>query len=266
VRRRCLAWLLFVTVARAASAQTTAPTPDPGGPAANPGRPTISTPATLTPVGYLQLENGVLVGYKSEGFKTLYDINQVTKLAVLPRLQFIAQFEPLAWSEGQGASKYTNYAGGISAGAQVLLYRGDGAKPSISASFLQTGYGGDAPDLDIGSAQQSVLALFSFDFGAFHVDTNAMFNNQSGASNKAQYGQTLSIAHPLKKTTVVCELWHFTQPLDDARAGGMLWAVSFGPNPHLVYDVGFDVGLTTTSTHWEVFGGFTYLVPHKLWK
>ncbi|MGH9519186.1 MAG: hypothetical protein ACRD2D_06030, partial [Terriglobales bacterium] len=25
---------------------------------ANPGRPTVSTPATLTPVGYLQFENG----------------------------------------------------------------------------------------------------------------------------------------------------------------------------------------------------------------
>ena len=29
-------------------------------PAANPGRPTVSTPATLTPVGYLQFENGGL--------------------------------------------------------------------------------------------------------------------------------------------------------------------------------------------------------------
>ena len=266
MRRRGLAWLLFVTVSRAASAQTTAPTPDTAEPAANPGRPTISTPATLTPVGYLQLENGVLVGHRSEEFKNLYDINQVTKLAVLPRLQFIAQFEPVAWSTGQGTSKYASYAGGISAGAQVLLYRGDGAKPSIAASFLQTAYAGDAPDLDIGSAQQSLLALFSFDVGAFHVDTNAMFNSQIGPSRKAQYGQTLSIAHPLEKATIVCELWHFTLPLDAARAGGMLWAVSFGPNKHLIYDVGVDVGLTTTSTHWEVFGGFTYLIPHKLWK
>lgn len=263
--RGCLA-LLFASLARAACAQTGAPPPATEAPPANPGRPTISTPATLTPVGYLQLENGVLVGHESEEFATLLDLNQVTKLAVLPRLQLIAQLEPVAWSKGEGSSKYTNYAGGVSAGAQVLLYRGDGAKPSIAASFIQTAYGGDAPDLDIGSARQSVTALFSFDFGAFHVDTNAMFNSQLGDSRKAQYGQTLSIAHPLKKTTIVCELWRFTQPLDAARAGGMLWAVSFGPNPHLVYDVGFDVGLTATSTHWQVFGGFTYLIPHKLWK
>jgi hypothetical protein len=256
--------MLVVAVARAAFAQT--PPPPEADPAANPGRPTIATPATLTPVGYLQLENGVLAGHKSEEFSTLVSLSQVTKLAVHPRLQLIAQFQPIAWSEGEGASRYTTYAGGISAGAQALLYAGQGARPSISVSFLQTTYAGDAPDLDIGSARQSYLALFSFDLGAFHVDANAMFNNQVDSSRHLQYGQTVSIAHPLKKTTIVCELWHFTQPLDDGRAGGMLWAVSFGPNRHLVYDVGFDVGLTTTSTHWEVFGGFTYLIPHKLWR
>lgn len=264
--RACLVALLLIGVARTAGAQTAAPPPPADEPAANPGRPTIATPATLTPVGYVQLENGILVGHKSEEFKTLFNINQVTKLAVHPRLQFIAQFQPVAWSEGEGASRYTNYAGGISVGAQVLLYQGQGARPSIAASFTQSAYAGDAPDLDIGSAQQSVLALASFDLGAFHVDTNAMFNSQVSETRKAQYGQTISIAHPFKKTTIVCELWHFTQPLDNARAGGMLWAVSWSPNPHLVYDVGFDVGLTTTSTHWEYFGGFTYLVPHKLWR
>ena len=59
----------------------------------------------------------------------------------------------------------------------------------------------------------------------------------------------------------------FTQPLVAGSGVGTLWAVSYGPsNTHLVFDVGFDHGLTTTSTHWEVFAGFTYLLPHKLWK
>jgi len=37
-------------------------------PEANPGRPTVSTPATLTPVGYLQFENGVLFSQDSTEF------------------------------------------------------------------------------------------------------------------------------------------------------------------------------------------------------
>jgi hypothetical protein len=45
--------LLFV--ARIGAQSSTVETPE-----ANPGRPTVSTPATLTPVGYLQFENGGL--------------------------------------------------------------------------------------------------------------------------------------------------------------------------------------------------------------
>ena len=40
----------------------------PSVPEANPGRPTVSTPATLTPVGYLQFENGALFAEDSTEF------------------------------------------------------------------------------------------------------------------------------------------------------------------------------------------------------
>ena len=32
-----------------------------------------------------------------------------------------------------------------------------------------------------------------------------------------------------------------------------------------VIDGGVNHGLTDTSTHWEEFVGFTYLLPHRLW-
>src|ERR1700683_4448122 len=57
---------------------------------ANPGRPTVSTPATLTPVGYVQFENGGLYSETSTEFTTLFGINQVTKLTVASRLQLLA--------------------------------------------------------------------------------------------------------------------------------------------------------------------------------
>jgi hypothetical protein len=41
-------------------------------PAANPGRPTVSTPATLTPVGYLQFETGGLYAQISPEFTTRF--------------------------------------------------------------------------------------------------------------------------------------------------------------------------------------------------
>jgi hypothetical protein len=35
---------------------------------------------------------------------------------------------------------------------------------------------------------------------------------------------------------------------------------------NLVIDAGFDHGFTSTSTDWEGFAGFTYLLPHRLWR
>jgi hypothetical protein len=51
-------------------------------PEANPARPTVSTPATLTPAGYLQFENGALYAATSPEFSRRLGINQVTKLSV----------------------------------------------------------------------------------------------------------------------------------------------------------------------------------------
>ena len=52
-------------------------------PEANPASPTVSTPATLTPVGYLQFETGSLGATTSPEFGTRLGINQVTKLTIL---------------------------------------------------------------------------------------------------------------------------------------------------------------------------------------
>jgi hypothetical protein len=68
-------------------------------PDANPGRPTVSTPAALTPVGYLQFENGTLFAEQSTEFSNRFGASQVTKLAVLPRLELILESEPLAISQ-----------------------------------------------------------------------------------------------------------------------------------------------------------------------
>jgi hypothetical protein len=61
------------------------------------------------------------------------------------------------------------------------------------------------------------------------------------------------------------EIWRFTQPFLGSNAVGNLWAVGYTARRNLVFDAGFEKGLTSTSTHWEAFGGFTYLLPKKLW-
>jgi hypothetical protein len=267
--RGFLAWvvLFFATSALAQQsprAPTDVSTPEPDMPSANPGRPTVSTPATLTPVGYLQFETGVLSAWTSPEVSSQTNLNEVMKFAVLPRVEFLAGFEPVAHSRvGQLSS---NDAGGVSLGVQTVLYPGEGAKPTISASYFHSVYGGNAPDLDIGSSTNSVQLLASADVKKFHYDANAFFNEVvSDPIRRAQFGQSLSVSHPLSaRFGLSGELWHFTQPFVHGNAVGTLWAISYAANKDLVFDTGFNKGLTSTSTRWEVFAGFTYLVPHKI--
>jgi hypothetical protein len=83
---------------------------------------------------------------------------------------------------------------------------------------------------------------------------------------RAQFGQSLTISHPIhRKFALSGEIWHFTQPFLHANAVGNLWAVGYAARKTLVLDAGFNHGLTDTSTRWEAFVGFTYLLPHRLW-
>lgn len=148
-----------------------------------------------------------------------------------------------------------------------MFLRGNGAKPSLAAAYYHRAYDGGAPDLDIGSALNSTVALASADLRGFHYDANALFNEVlDGTVRRAQFGQSLSISHLLTgKLSAGAEFWHFTQPLQRGNAVGNLWNVSYAARRNLVFDTGLDVGLTRTSTPWEVFAGVTYVFPRRVW-
>jgi DNA-binding FrmR family transcriptional regulator len=234
-------------------------------PEANPGRPTVSTPATLTPVGHLQFETGALGAGDSPEFSSRFGLNEVMKLSITSRLELITSVEPFVHYRADGLTG--NGTGEVFLGAQGVLVHGEGAKPTISASYLRRVYDGGVPELDFGSPRNSFLLLASAAVKGFHYDANAIFNEQTqGVVSRAQFGQTLSISHPVVgKLSLSGEIWHFTQPFLRGHAVGSLWAVSYAARKTLVFDAGFDHGLTGTSTRWEGFVGFTYLLPHRLW-
>jgi hypothetical protein len=99
----------------------------------------------------------------------------------------------------------------------------------------------------------------------FHYDTNFIFNEVIDDAHRAQFGQTLSISHGIGgKFGLSGEMWRFTQPFLHGNAIGNLWALNYNARKNLVFDGGFNRGLTSTSARWEVFAGFTYLLPYKL--
>jgi hypothetical protein len=232
-------------------------------PEANPARPTVSTPATLTPVGYLQFETGLLVATTSPEFSSQLSVNQVTKITVHPRLQLLLLSQPIARSRVD--QQTATQAGDVQAGAQFVLVPGGSDKPTVAVSYIRRLYSGAAPNIDIGTLKQSVTFLVSGDVAGFHADANAIITDQDdGSVNRTQFGQTLSISHPVGRFTIAGEIWHFSQPLLNSQTTGNLWAVSYPVRKNLVLDAGFNRGLTKTSTRWEIFAGFTYLLPRHL--
>jgi hypothetical protein len=269
-----VAFFLALIVAPVVSGQSsqTAPQPaaqqdaQPEEPEANPGRPTVSNPATLAPVGYLQFETGTLGAAGSSEFSVYYEYNEVIKLAVSRRVEFVESSAPVAHFTTSGIS--ANGAGDVFLGAQIVLLPGEGARPTLSASYFRRVYSGSTPNLDAGSAPNSSTLYASGDVKAFHYDANAIFAEvEEGPVRRLQSGQTLSISHALGKGLGLSgEIWRFSQPFRHGNAVGNLWAVSYAARKNLVFDAGFDKGLTGTSTHWEGFAGFTYLLPHRLWR
>lgn len=235
---------------------------------ANPGRPTVSTPATLTPVGYLQFESGVLGAEKSGEFSNRTGVETVVKLSLARRLELLVQTEPMVLSDL--GNRTDHRPGEVFVGFQSIVKHGEGLRPTISVSYFRRLYASPAPELDMGTNRQSALLLVSFDVKKFHVDTNGVVTEQIDDAtlvHRAQFGQTLSLSHPVAgNLSLSGELWHFSQPLTRSNAAGLLLAPSYNVNKFLVVDGGFNRGLTSTSTRWEVFVGFTYLLPKKFWR
>lgn len=257
--------LSILSIVTIATAQQAASLPD-SDVVANPGRPTVTTPATLTPVGFLQFENGAIDAWRSPEFSIRFGLNETIKLAIARRFQLLAVTDPAARykSDSQLAIGLADYF----LGGQAVVHAGDGTNPTVALSYLRRVYDGPAPELDYGSPTDSLLILASADVKGFHYDTNAIFNRmEESGVQRPQFGQTLSISHPISKRLAVSgEIWHFTQPFLHGNAIGNLWALGYTQRKNLVWDGGFDRGLTGTSTHWEAFVGFTYLLPHRLWR
>src|SRR5216684_7600151 len=185
----------------------------PSVPEANPGRPTVSTPATLTPVAYLQFENGALFAEDSTEFSKRIGIGQVTKLSVLPRVELFVQSEPLAISHAKDRTAV--HEGEVFAGMQSVLFVGDQSRPTVAISYVRRVHTSVAPELDVGTFRQSTSILLSEDLRGFHFDTNGIVAEQvQGEVRRAQFGQTLSISHSIGKFTISGEVWHFSQPFE----------------------------------------------------
>src|SRR5580658_8685683 len=132
-----LAVLPCLCIAQSAASD---PQPAPDTPEANPARPTVSTPATLPPAGYLQFETGSLGAITSPEFGTRIGINQVTKLAFTPRLELFFMTEPYVHSSNSSGGDKQIHPGEVWLGAQAVVISGNGLQPTVSVSYIRRLY------------------------------------------------------------------------------------------------------------------------------
>lgn len=174
--------------------------------------------------------------------------------------------------------------GDLQIGFQEIAHKGVGLNPVIAAGYIRRVRAGTSADLDVGAYSQSALILVSGELGAgYHYDSNIVFNEQnSDAVRRAQFSQTLAVSHPVFEEVTggklggVIELSHFTQPFVAATVSGdtvrransvdLLVAAVYSVRPNFVLDAAFGHGLTSTSTQWQGSFGFTYVLPHRLWR
>lgn len=182
-------------------------------------------------------------------------------------MEFLVLSEP--FTNSSDAAVPGNRPGEVFAGMQVVMVPAGNRRPTIAAQYQRRLHASPAPELDLGTFVQNATILVSGDPAGFHYDLNGLVMEQQDDTTKIrkpQFAETLSVSHPLGKVTVSGEIWHFAQPLTRSSALGNLWCVSYALRRNLVVDAGFDHGFTSTSTDWEGIAGFTYLLPHRLWR
>jgi len=292
---------LLISVTLTAHAQTPDPTP-----AANPARPTVSVPAVLPPTGYLQFEQGFNRAVTSpSGTAAQSALNQATKIALTSRFMVQVLSAPFTYNtvftSASGLTPAntikTSNTGDIDLGAQLVLLKSTGPRPTVDVGYIHRLRAGTAANLDAGDFNHSAVLYFSGDLPhGIHYDSDYQFNEQRSADNgtsvssnparpvrRLQLVQTISVSHPIfpKSTSgrlsLDVELEHYTQPLVSstshnhtlpvltrANAVDLLITTPFALRPNLVFDAAVVRGLTSTSTQWQGTFGVTWLLPHRL--
>lgn len=271
IRMKCLALLLALALPLLAQEDTVGKHPE-----ADPARPTITNPAHIPPSGYLQFEQGVQILADSPNddtsrIKHQININNTTKLALNKRLMIFVQNEPIAHTSYTPDAPTTNDTGDVLVGGQVVFVdfkHGHGTIPSISGAYNRRVRLGTAPNSDLGGTVQGVTLLAGGSGFKLHYDTNVIFNETqgNGPQRRLQTIETIAVSYDLTKSiSATLELWHGTQPLTHGHAAGDLHVITYTPMSNIVFDAGFNHGLTSTSSQWTGFFGVTYLLPHRLW-
>ncbi|GAC1608517.1 MAG: hypothetical protein NVS3B2_17980 [Ramlibacter sp.] len=227
-------------------------------PAVTPYRPSVSTPATLSAPGWLEVEAGVQSS-RADDPRRRDTLPYSLKLAFTPdwgiRLGGDSFVRELA-ADGSSLRGWGDTSIVLKRRFAVDDASAFGAELGAKLPTARRGLGSGHTDVGING-------IYSADFaGSWHVDLNASATHLGGAeagTNAWQKGWAAALSRTLS------EQWGAVGELSGTQRGGAgrtsqaLVAASYSASRAVTLDLGVSKGLTTASGGWSIFTGVTFL-------
>lgn len=237
---------------------------DPDAITVNPNRPTFATPSRTTQEGVLELEAGL----QRTDFK---DASRADFEPILLKLGQTARFEwRLGWNgyltatapDGSRAQGFSDPTFGFQ------WHAVDQDRAGVDAAigyFHKFAAANAAEGLGSGKADDTLVLLASKDFGAVHLDVNWLHGwiGQPDGRRAGQDSGTISISWPIAGPIGMGAELYTLGPLPGvARDTAFLAYASYQPVSRVVFDMGFDHGLSDGAPRWNLFAGVTVGLGH----
>lgn len=253
-RHACAAAAVLAISSSAVHAQT----PAEDQPSVTPYRPSVSTPAALSAVGWLELEAGALRATGS-GSERRDSLPYTLKLAFTPD-----------WGVrigGDAQVRQTDDAGQRISGAgdSSIVLKRRFAINDTSAFGLEAGttISSGRRGISSGKSDTSVNAIYSADFGEYHTDLNIVSTRIGAVDSGVSRSQTLWAASLSKSLN---ERWGVVGEFSGTRQGGLdstrqfLFAASYNVSKSLSLDAGAARSIRSGIPDRALFLGATMLV------
>ncbi len=231
-------------------------------PAAVPYRPSVSTPATLSAPGWLEIEAGFL--HEHDGADARRDSLPLTlKLAFTP--DWGVRIGADAWVLRKDASGHDSGFGDTGIVLKRRFAVDDSSAFGLEAgATLPTSRGGLGAGS--GKADYGVNAIYSADFGDWHTDINlatTRLGQIDPDAGRMQWLVAASLSRALNDHWGVVGEFSGTHQSGSENTSQFLFAASYNVSKQLVLDAGAARSLRSGAPVWSAFTGFTWLA-HKL--
>ncbi|HXC16458.1 MAG TPA: hypothetical protein VNV60_03350 [Holophagaceae bacterium] len=232
---------------------------DPDAITVNPNRPTFATPARTTQAGVLELEAGLQRSLFRDGSRSDFE-------PFLLKLGQDARFEwRLGWNgyltqtapDGSRAQGFSDPTFGFQWHPMDQDKLGFDGAVGVFHKFATANA---AQGLGSGRADDTLILLASKDAGPIHVDVNLLHGwiGQPEGGRAGQTSGTVSLSWQLSGSWGMGTEIYTVGPLPGlARDTALLTYASYQLSPRVVFDAGFDRGLSDGAPRWNLFCGVT---------